>query len=46
MKHLWSLTHDNKEQKCKAQFYIDNWDKYRYKRHCLTASAKEFLNDD
>ena len=46
MKQLWSLTHDDKAQKRKAQFDVDNWDKRRSKMHCLVASAKDFLKED
>jgi len=46
MKPLWSPKHDEKEQKHKAQFDIDNWDERRSKMHCLLASAKQFLKED
>jgi len=46
MKKLWSPKHDDKAQKCKAQFDVDNWEERRFKMHCLEASAKEFLKED
>jgi len=46
MKQLWSLTHDDKARKCKAQFDVDIWDERRSKMHCLDPSAKEFLKED
>ena len=46
MKQLWSPTHDDKAQKCKAQFVVNNWDERRSKMHCLVATAKEFLKED
>jgi len=46
MKQLWSPTHDDKAQKRKAQFDVDNWDERRSKMQCLVASAKEFVKED
>jgi len=46
MKQLWSPTHDDKAQKSKAQFDVDNWDERRSKMQCLAASAKELLKED
>jgi len=46
MKQLCSPTHDDKAQKRKVQFDVDNWDECRSKMQCLVASAKEFLKED
>jgi len=46
MKQLWSPTHDDKAQKRKAQFDVDNWDERSSKMQCLAASAKELLKED
>jgi len=46
MKPLWSPTHDDKAQKGKAQFEVDNWDERRSKMQCLVPSAKALLKED
>jgi len=38
--------HDDKPEKHKGQYDVDNWDKCRSKRHCLVDSAKELLKED